>query len=146
YILNISNAYYYGGAYYHYNKQNDGSLITRYNPNLYDGWMNLYNMMEDCIKENDLNETFSESLNNRIILDLMPLMRNIMSSKLPYKEKREKSFSILSNVLYSKLFDKFEFSCLPVKWRVFFELCKYKQIFLIYSLLSIAEPFKAKLK
>lgn len=146
YVLKICSAFYFGGAYYHYNKQNSNSLVTKYNENLYVGWLRLYKIIENTIKMNNFGATFSSALNNRIILNLMGLMRNIMGSDLSYSSKRRKSLEILSNPLYGRVFKKFNFQKLPLPWKLFFKMCEYESIFSIYCLLRIAEPIKEKLK
>ena len=146
YVHMISNAKYFGNEYYHYNKQNLGSFVTKYNPKLYYGWLHLYKFISEFINDNELDATFYEALNNRVVLDLMTLMRNIVNSNLSYMNKREKAMLILTNDVYKDAFAKFDFRYLPFSWKIFFKFCKKKNYFLIYLMLRIAEPLKSKLK
>jgi len=146
YVLQISSARYYGNEYYHYNKQNSNSFVTKYNPNLYGGWKRLYGLIKKCIINNDFGYDFYEALNNRIIIDLMALVRNVLNSSLSYLEKRKIILNILNDDLYKKSFNIFKYDYVPIEWKIFFKLCQHNQFLMIYILLKAAEPFKAKLK
>lgn len=146
YLSKIKNAQYFGDVYYHYYKQNDDSLVTSYNSNLLDGWKNLYKLMNQFIEKNKLGDPFSEALNNRIVIDLLAVIRNITNSSLKRRKKIRLIQSVLREDIYKKAFKKFNFSYLTFKWRLFYELCYHHQAVTIYLMLRVAEPMKTKLK
>lgn len=146
YIAHSNNAAYFNGVYYHYFKQNSNSLVTKYNKKLFSGRKYLYRLMRTYLQENKYDATFYESLNNRIILEQMALLRNICNSNLKVRLKINEIRALTHDSVYVPVFRKFDFSKLPFTWRLFYRLCYFKQSVLIYSLLVVAEPLKKVMK
>ncbi|AVK60727.1 glycosyltransferase family 2 protein [Lactobacillus sp. CBA3605] len=146
YINKITNAQYFGGAYYHYFKQNNDSLVTKYNSNLFNGRKRLYVLMQNYINTNRFDATYSRALNNRIVVELLSLMRNIENSNLSFHSKIKAMNGVLKDGIYRQAFAEFDFSLLPIKWSLFYKLCQQNKSVLIYTILKIAEPMKRILK
>lgn len=148
--INVINkmdcAIYYDEVYYHYNKENQTSLVRSYNKYLFNGWKNLYAYMYDFIEKERLGGEYYEALNNRIIVNIFSLVRNIFNSNLKVKEKKQLTLEVLNDEIYVKAFEDFEYSCLDFKWKIFYKCCQKKQLFCIYVLVFLAEILKKKLK
>lgn len=145
-FYNVKSVLYYGDVYYHYNKENQGSLIRSYNTDLFFGWKNLYQYMNNFVISKKLQEDFFEALNNRIVVDLFALCRNVINSNLSIKEKRNEIKHILDDKIYKKAFEKFDFSYLDLKWRWFYTFCRVKSFYGIYMMMIFAERLKKVLK
>lgn len=129
--------------YYHYNKENGSSLTRKYNQNLFIGWKTLYSYIRLYINEQNLNrKIYSDALNNRIIINLLALSRNVVISDLKYTQKMKELKNILNDALYQEVFQKFEFHSLSNKWKVFYYCCYKKRAGLLYLLLLAGEKMK----
>lgn len=137
---------YLGGSFYHYNKQNDNSLVNTYNKNLFKQWCNLYKIMGNFIKLHSLPYRFNEALDNRIIVNLIGLSINIFNSDLPLKLKYVEENKLLNQHIYSFLFKKFPFEELTFKWRIFFKLAQKKKTALLVVMIILGIKFRKVLK
>ncbi|MGT2829363.1 glycosyltransferase family 2 protein [Streptococcus hillyeri] len=122
------NVAYCGATRYHYRKDNENSLTTVYNKELSERHHRLYESMFAIIDEYHLGCEFRESLNNRVILNLFPLMANIINSRENYRFKVQMLEKLLSNSIYREKFKTFEFSNLPTIWKLFYQMCKMKNV------------------
>lgn len=109
---------------YHYRKTNNGSITTKYNPNLYKQWNNLYQKMEKNlqIKSNDIS--YREAFYNRIALGIVPLTLNILVSREGIKKQILDIKEILSDKKYKKAILRLRVEYMPKHWRIFFGLAK----------------------
>lgn len=122
---------------YLYRKDNENSLTTVYNEALIDCHHRLYRLMFDIIQEHSLDENFTESLDNRIILNLFPLIANIVNSKKNLRFKLVAIKELLTKKIYQERFRAFQFSRLPSIWRIFYRLCKYKMVFSLLCMVRV---------
>lgn len=133
-------------TYYHYYKENETSLTKKYNPYLFERWQNLYKYMEKFIEENKLGNDFILLLNNRKIINLLALNRNIINSNLEFNEKKVEINNILRSNLYIEPFKSFPFSRVTLKWRAFYKACYHKNVYIVYFILKCAEKLKKIIK
>ncbi|WP_394871368.1 glycosyltransferase family 2 protein [Clostridium butyricum] len=129
-------------TYYHYYKENEASLTKKYNPYLFERWKILYKYMERFIYENKLGNDSILLLNNRKIINLLALNRNIINSNLRFIDKKNYINDILKNDIYIEPFKNFQFSKMNIKWRVFYKACYYNKIYLVYFITKCAEKLK----
>lgn len=146
YVYGIKSAEYFGNAFYHYNKENNNSLVRTYNAKLFDRWCVLYNRMHSFIQENNLGNNYYKHLDNRIICNLIGLSDNIFNSNLKFLEKYKNEKAILNQKIYAQKFKEFSFSDLTFSWRVFFELCYKRQALILSVLITIGEHLKEIMK
>ncbi|MFC7062333.1 glycosyltransferase [Halobacillus seohaensis] len=112
---------------YHYRKTNVNSITTQHKPELFDKWQNLFNIMEDYIKVNNLGREYTDALNNRICMSMIGLGLNEITAKSKtIIEKSKRLRKILKTVRYQNAYNEFNFTYLPFKWKFFFGLCKYQ--------------------
>lgn len=142
----VDSAMYIEDTYYHYNKENQNSLVNAYNTLLFPGWKKLYTYMSDFITDNRLDRSYNEALNNRIVVNLFGLCRNVIRSNLTRLEKRKKLLDILRDDVYREAFSKFNFQYLDAKWSVFYFFCKKRFIWGVCLMVEMAERLKKVLK
>lgn len=146
YCLVIKNAKYIIKTNYHYNKQNVNSIISTYNSEEFKWRCRFYSHVEKYIKNHNLDSKFEEGLNNRKITDLIGLSNNIFNSNLSLFGKAKEEKKILQHKLYKNAFHNFPFSKLPIKWKIFFYLCKDNNIPLLTLCCLVGEKEKRYLK
>lgn len=142
-----SKIIYLDKSLYHYRKYNEFSLTRKYNDKLFPRWKNLYLYIDKYIDKNwNSQSVYKKALSNRIIINLLALVRNIASSELTLGQKVNELKELLNDEIYKLVFSEFEFGYLPVHWRIFYKACRDKNIFLIYLIIKIAEAMKKNVK
>jgi len=137
---NCNRFVYVNEPLYHYRKTNTQSITTKYRENLFTLWQNLYGILGSRIEENGYPQIYQEALNNRICLGLIGLGLNELSDKESgsiKKAKRLKSF--LRTERYRKAFKNLNLKPMPLKWKGFFLLCKWRMTFCLVVLLKIID-------
>lgn len=119
---------YLNNYWYHYRKVTDVSLTRSYRPQLFEKYTNLYSVMEEKIKSENLCEDFKTALNNRICLSMIPLGLNICRSNLSMSEKKQKFKEILFSERFINAFEKLDTKNFPVHWKAYFNACKKRRI------------------
>ena len=112
--------------YYHYRKILSNSVSNSYKPDLITKRLNLIKSIRKFIDSNSTKETYYEALNNRICLGTMGMGLNILSSgnKSGTSNKIRQIGELLSNNDIANAFQEFNFSGLPVHWRIFYFFAK----------------------
>lgn len=146
YIYGIRNSKYLGTVFYHYNKQNDNSLVKTYNKYLFDRWCVLYKKMRFFISDHNLGKAYNKRLDNRIICNLIALSNNIYGSHLSIIKKYCLEKKLLDQSIYKSKFQKFNFNNLSFSWKAFFKLCFHRQALLLTILIPIGEKLKGVMK
>lgn len=142
-ISNSEKVLFINKSLYFYNKENDNSLTCKYNKELFRRWKVLYSKIDNWISQNDENqEIYYQGLNNRIIINLLALTRNIVMSPMKRSEKISELKYILSDDIYTKGYNDFEYKYLPLHWKLFYKACEKKHYNEIIILLNIAERIK----
>lgn len=119
----------------HYRKDNVQSLTSNYKESLYGQWENLFSYMESYIKENDLDTTFQQALDNRIALSVVGLGLNIMQSKTSEINKVREIKQIISSPKRRKVYKQLTLKYFPLHWKIFYGCAKYKCAVGVYLLL-----------
>lgn len=146
YVSKINTAAYIGNAFYHYNKENSDSLIHKKNSDVFKKRQKLYESMKNFIKSHGLNKEYKIAVENRIIIDLIGISNNIYSSGEGFWNKYHEEKILLNNVLYYEAFRKFDFECLPFRWKIFLKLCDKKHVLILSIFVSLGEKLKPFLK
>ena len=136
YFQYVYKAVYVNKYFYHYRKTNDISLTSKYRPDLYKQWQNLFSMMAEYIKENHLPHEYKEALYNRIALSILGLGLNIMGSDYGMVTKIKMIHEIIASDRYQKVYRKLDYRYFPIHWKVFFKCARYKCASGIYILLK----------
>lgn len=119
----------------HYRKDNDVSLTRSYKSRLFAQWNELYDRMEAYISENGLPEDFTAALNNRICFSMIGLGLTEMLNPDGHTARVKNIKKFLSTERYKKAFKALDMRYLPLHWRLFFTLCRYRMSVSVYILL-----------
>lgn len=121
---------------YHYRKNNSDSLTTKYKPELFAQWQNLFRLMEGYINENRLPQAYHEALENRICLSVLGQGLNMLEAPVSGNEKKGMIKSMLRDPGYSKAFEHLQMQYFPMHWKLFFNAAKRRQAGLLFFLLT----------
>jgi glycosyltransferase EpsH len=126
--------------FYHYRRNHNASLTSRYKPHLIDQWFKLYHHIESFLVEKGMQHDFHRALGNRVCLNLLGLGLNTISTdnKAPIKMKLRKLHAILNDDRIKRYFRQFEIRQFPVVWRAFYFCAKIRfSVGLYFMLIAI---------
>ncbi|MCW3764650.1 glycosyltransferase [Weissella confusa] len=145
-FLIAKNSEYFPHTHYVYFKENNSSIVHTYDSKMLLEYKNLYKKIFNLIDENELGIEYIQALNNRIIINELGILRNVgLSDKnawFKYKEIQK----ILRDQLYEQAFDHFDFSNLPLIYKMFYKCCRKKLSLAVYFMLVTGEQLKTKIK
>jgi glycosyltransferase involved in cell wall biosynthesis len=123
--------------YYHYWRENNGSVTSGFNPYLIDQWFNLYSKIGSFIEENKLDVNFQIALNNRICLNILGLGFNTISkgNNASFLMKIKKISTILNDQRIVRSFKQLKLSHFSIAWRAFYFCAKVRFSFGVYFML-----------
>lgn len=130
---------------YNYRKSNENSITKKYRSKLVAQWQCLYQHFERYIKENGLGQEYKIALNNRIALGMLGIGLNELESDKRFLGKSKYLRKVLKQPKWENAFKQLDFKYFPMKWKVFYSLCKYKQAELLLILLKIIRKLKTKI-
>lgn len=128
----------------HYRKYNAASLTTAHNPRLFDGWQNMYALMEEHIERYGLPEEYREALSNRRALHMIMLGINIMAENKPAAEKCRDLRRIIRRPVYQEAFRKLDLSPMPIHWKAYFTCARLGWAWGLYGLLLIIQKIRGR--
>lgn len=134
---------YITSCYTHYRKYNDNSITQSYKSDLIDRWRGLYKWIEDFLKQNRATEDFYEAFSNRICLHMIGIGLNELNNPAGFFKKAKNLRKILSSEPWARAYKTLTFRYFPVKWKVFFGLCKFKWTELLLLMLIGISKLKA---
>lgn len=114
--------------HYHYWRANETSVTTGYKPQLMEKWSTLYQLIEDFLTKNDLDNDFYVALNNRISMNTLGLGLNEISksNKLSTVRKIKKINKILNDSVIKHAFYDLNMQHFPLIWKVFYRCAKFR--------------------
>lgn len=142
-LHNCPIMFYMDKPFYHYRKENPGSLTAQYNSQLSKLWINLFKEMKQAIIELSLPVVCEEALKNRIALSIV----GIGFSEIRNSNKKEIKPNIkkwITSSQYQEAIRQLEFKFLPFKWKLFLWFCKKKQSGVVYLFLKIMDNLRRK--
>lgn len=125
---------------YFYRRYNANSITSNHAPDLLSKWKKLYELIGEEIKDKD--QSFQIALNNRICLGFLGVSLNEIVGKFSEKEKLKRLRQILIDDLYKDSFQKFDFKNMPVTWKVFYSLAKYRSTAGVYVLINVIQTIQ----
>lgn len=134
YFLHIKSASYLPDCLYHYRKTNGNSLAYSYKPNLDEEWLRLFGMIEDEISSYPILKT---ALQRRKALCLFGLGLNITFSKTGWNKECRMLSKILHSEWYTSAIKKLPLSVMPLHWRFFYTMAKWKQTWAMLLMLKV---------
>lgn len=132
--------------FYHYLRINDGSLTTKYNPNLFARWQNMYDYMQTYIVENNKGDLYNKALQNRISLSVLGAGINQAHSDDNLIQGGKRMKEMLEYDRYRQALGQLDTSYMPFPWKVFFYLAKHKMTTLLFAMLKMIEYLRTHKK
>ena len=142
YMSRISRAIYVPETWYHYRKGE--SYTSSYKADLPQKWEKLYQEIEKEITNQQLGIDFTQAYKNRISLGIIGLGLNEMYAKTSLKEKHKRIQALLNRESFQDAIQSFPICYLPMHWKVFYNLAKFKNTWGILSLLKIMRTIISK--
>ncbi len=129
---------------YHYRRDNDTSITSKYDKNMKDKRNILFDYLEQSIKEDCLSSEYEQALNNRIVLSLIDLGINEMNCPNDWNERIVGIRSIILSERYQFAISTFEYKYLPIHWKCFFKLAEKKCAIGVFGLLYIIQVIRGR--
>lgn len=131
-LYGIEQAYYIDKNFYHYRKVSQ-SLSNTYRPQLITQWGNLFDTMEEIIKEKRLEEEYTVALNNRIALSIFGIGINELGNFSAGVFGHIRNIrTYIKSPRYVSAVRKLEITRMPIVWKVFMLSCKWQFSVCIY--------------
>lgn len=130
---------------YNYRKSNENSITKKYRGKLVEQWQCLYQHFESYIQKNELGQEYQEALNNRIALGMLGIGLNELESDKNFLSKAKYLRKVLRYPRWEKAFKQLDFKYFPMKWKIFYGLCKYKQTEVLLILLKFIRKLKTRI-
>lgn len=111
-------------CFYHYRKTNEESITTRYKEELSEKWDSLYSIIERYIEDRNYEKIYTEAYYNRIACGIIGLSLNEIQSKEGLFKQSNRIRDILKKERYKKALKNLKIEYMPIKWKIFFLLCK----------------------
>lgn len=132
--------------YYHYLRINEVSLTTKYNPNLFPRWQNMFEYMEEYIKEHDKGDDYKKALQNRIAISVLGAGINQAHSHDSLTAGGKQMKKILETKRYKNALAQLNTSVMPIPWKVFFFLAKHRMTMSLFAMLKVIEYLRTHKK
>ncbi len=132
--------------FYHYRKDNETSITTKYKADLFEKWQNLYDIIEGKLLEYKLDGEYIEALNNRIALSMIGIGLNETKADKSIFKKAAFLRNVLKTPRYKVAFKELSMKHFPLHWWVFFALCKMKFTFFLLLMLQMIEFLRKRVK
>lgn len=142
YFKYVKKAVYTGLPLYHYRKDNDTSITTRYNPNLPMQWEYLFSTLQSVIDDECLGEKCQKALNSRIAYSIVGIGGNCLNAPISNKQKRKAIKVYLRSEWYRKAIKNFPIKYTPLIWKPLFVFARWKWATCVYWLLSIIKKIR----
>lgn len=139
-FANSKTVVYITNTFYHYNKENESSIVHSYRPNLIKTKNNLHEFLFNYAVNNNYDDKYIIALKNRKILNMLDYVRNILNIGNEYKKVYGLINDLLENNRYIYL--EFRFDKLPIKWRFFYFACYKQSAIGVLVMVTIAEKIK----
>lgn len=133
---------YVTACYTHYRKINEASFTQSYKSDLINRWHGLYNWIEAFLEGYGASEDFYEAFSNRVCLHMIGIGLNELNNPAGFFSKGQNLREVLSSEPWESAYKKLLFQYFPLKWKVFFFLCKHKQTELLLIMLYAINRLK----
>lgn len=145
YALDGCRISYIDQCFYHYRKTNAQAITTRYKAALGEKWDELYRLFQEYIDGSGRAEAYRPVFLNRVACGMIGFgLNEIVSSDGIWKKSRRLKRE-LEKPLYREAFAKLDISPCPLKWKVFFVLCKGEAALLLAVLLEIMNFLRSRM-
>lgn len=145
YALSVCKKFVYINEYlYCYRKTNEQATTRRYRKSLVSQWERLFSYFRDFSIQNENSFRCLEALDNRIALGMLGIGLNELANPEGFFEQANNLRKVLNKPLWRKAYEKLEFQYFPLKWKVFFGLCKLKMTGILLLMLWAVNGLKSR--
>lgn len=137
--------FYLNECLYHYRRTDSSSITMNYKKNLVDKWDVLYAYFDKYFEETGTKEKYKEVFLNRVACGMIGLGLNEICANSSILKKSKNIKTILNKPLYRNAFSELNIKYCPMKWKVFFVLCKLRMSFLLTVLLTIMNYLRSRI-
>ena len=145
YALENCRVSYLDRCFYHYRKTNEHSITTRHKPDLAEKWDVMYRYFREYIDQSGRADVYEEAYYNRIACGMIGLGLNEIAADTSVFQKARRLREILRKPEYRRAFQSLELTYCPLKWKVFFLLCRWQAAFALAVLLVIMNFLRSRL-
>lgn len=149
-LFNLDFFYYARSAFflnrylYHYRRTDNNSITNAYNSMMRIQWLKLFQILDDYISKNQLDECYRQALSNRIALSIIALGINIVSSKKNVVLQIAEIKQIITDKLYVDAICTLNKKYFPLYWKIFFSYVKNRNALGVYLLLIVIQKIRGK--
>lgn len=146
YALSACKKFVYINDYlYCYRKTNEQATTRRYRKNMVGQWERLFEYFSEFCEQNGCSQRYTGALANRICLSIIGIGLNELSNPKGFFEKAKNLRQVLNKPLWKKAYAQLDFRYLPLKWKVFFSLCRLKCTEILLIILFLIEYLKKRI-
>lgn len=145
YALEGCRVSYVNRCFYHYRKSNAQSITTQYKADLAEKWDVMYQIFQGYIDGSGRAAEYQPAFLNRVACGMIGLGLNEISSPASIWKKAKQLHMILDKPLYMQAFRQLDSSPCPLKWKVFFLLCRYKAALFLALLLELMNRLRSRM-
>ena len=132
---NANRVGYLPDVFSHYRKTNETSLTRRYKADLAMCWENMYQLIEEYLDSISADDDFYTALSNRVCLSMIGIGLNELNNPAGFFRKTKNLRIVLRMPRWEAAYQRLDLQYFPIKWKVFFFLCKCKQTELLLLML-----------
>lgn len=140
----ITSLVYINESLYHYRKDNNNSITTKYNEGLSNKWNSLYDILHKMICDEKLGNHFIHALNNRIAINVIGLGLNAVGDNSGFIKKYRRIKSIINDSNRKEALNQLPLAIMPFHWKVFFGCAKHNMSMIVCILLVIMNRLRGK--
>lgn len=145
YALDNCRISYINQCFYHYRKTNVQSITTHHKMDLAEKWDVMYQVFREYIDSSERSAEYWPVFLNRVACGMIGLGLNEVSGSDSFWKKAQRLRRILHKPLYLEAFAQLNISYSPLKWKVFFLLCKCKAALSLEVLLEIINFLRSRM-
>lgn len=138
------NALFLNQYLYHYRRTNNESITNTYNSRMKTQWLRLFQILEEYITKNQLDENYRQALRNRITLSIIPLGINIVCNEEKAISQITEIKQIITDNMYVNAICSLNMKYFPIHWKLFFRFAKNKNALGVYLLLLGIQKIRGK--
>lgn len=143
-MAHVKRAVFLDEYFYHYRRSLDSSLTTVYKADLPQKWKYMFGLIYSHIQRNGLGDEFSQALDNRIALSLIPLGINEAENQAGARAVVRGLKSILQDREYHSAIHKLDLSPMPIHWKGYFLCARWGCAWGLYGLLLVIQKIRGR--
>lgn len=147
YMYQANNVIFLNEPFYHYWRDNNSSITSKYNKNLVNQRQRFFEYINQFIETNRLSKDYIKSLNNRISISVLGLGFNELSedNQISFFKKYQNFRSILNTPYIIKSNKDLELRYFQLHWRLFYLFNKLRLTILSFGMILIINFLRKKI-